>query len=86
MTFPQILNAAFNQIRQHARSSVAVTLRLLEAATALAGRVSRSEDRSALALQVEMIFRGAMESLPEEWDRREVEACYLEAVQALSMR
>ncbi len=86
VTFPLMLGEAFNQIRQYGCSSVAVTLRLLESITTIAGIVSRAQDKSALVLQAEMIFRGAMESLTEERDRREVEERYFEARRAIVER
>lgn len=72
-TFPEILDAAFNQIRQYSRSSAAVTLRLLETIAVIAGFAHRPEDRATLLRHAEMIARGASEGLPEEQDRRAVD-------------
>ena len=72
-TFPEVMDAAFNQIRQYSRSSAAVTIRLLEAIAVVAGFVHRPEDRAALLRHAEMIARGAREGLPEDEDRRAVE-------------
>ena len=72
-TFPEITDAALNQVRQYSRSSVAVTIRLLEMIAVVAGFVHRPEDRTALLRHAEMIARGAMEGLPEREDRRVVE-------------
>ncbi len=83
VTFPEIVNAAFNQIRQYARSSAAVTLRLLESIAVIAGAAGRPEDRAALHRHAEMIVRGAREGLPEVSDRQEVEERYQVAVRAL---
>lgn len=74
-TFPDITDAAFNQIRQYGRSSAAVTIRLLETIAVVAGFTHRPEDRAALLLHTEMIARGAREGLPEAEDRRAVEEC-----------
>jgi uncharacterized membrane protein len=79
-TFPQVVDAAFNQIRQFSRSSVAVTIRLLETIAVVAVFVHRPEDRATLLRHAEMIARGASEGLPEDNDRREVE----ERLQAVS--
>jgi uncharacterized membrane protein len=81
-TFPELADAAFNQIRQYSRSSAAVTIRLLEAITVVAGFAHRPEDRTALLRHVEMIGRGAGEGLTENEDLRVVEARRLAAVQA----
>jgi uncharacterized membrane protein len=81
-TFPELADAAFNQIRQYSRSSAAVTIRLLEAITVVAGFAHRPEDRTALLRHVEMIGRGAGEGLTENEDLRVVEARRQAAVQA----
>ena len=72
-TFPEITDAAFNQIRQYSRSSAAVTIRLLETIAVVAGFAHRPEDRTALLRHAEMIARGATEELPEIVDRQAVE-------------
>ena len=58
-TFPDVTDAAFNQIRQYGRSSTAVTIRLLETIAEIAGCVHRPEDRAALLRHAKMIARGA---------------------------
>ena len=83
-TFPEIVSTSFAPIRQSARSSAIVTIRLLESIAVIAGAVHRSNDRAALRHQAEMIVRGARAALPEDWDRRAVEECYHEASRALS--
>lgn len=72
-TFTEVTDAAFNQVRQYGRSSVAVTIRLLETIGVVAGFAHRPEDRTTLLRHAEMIARGAMEGLPEREDRRAVE-------------
>lgn len=72
-TFPKIIDAAFNQIRQYGRSSAAVTIRLLDTIAVIAGFVHRPEDRATLLRHTEMIARGASEGLPEDLDRRAVD-------------
>lgn len=83
ITFPAIVDAAFNQIRQYTRSSAPVAIRLLETITMIAGAARRPEDRAALRRHADMIARGAREGLPEADDRRAVEERYLAASQAL---
>jgi uncharacterized membrane protein len=72
-TFSEITDAAFNQVRQYSRSSAAVTIRLLETITVVAGFAHRPEDRTTLLRHAEMIARGAMEELPEKEARQAVE-------------
>ncbi|MDR9501345.1 MAG: DUF2254 domain-containing protein [Desulfurivibrionaceae bacterium] len=83
-TFPDVTDAAFNQIRQYGRSSTAVTIRLLESIAELAGSVHRAEDRAALLRHARMISRGARDGLPEDEDRQEVEERFQSANKLLS--
>jgi uncharacterized membrane protein len=71
--FPEFTDAAFSQVRQYGRSSVAVTIRLLETIAVVAGFAHRPEDRTTLLRHAEMIARGALEALPEKEDRGAVE-------------
>ena len=83
VTFPEIVDASFGPIRQYGRSSVLVTIRLLETIAAIAGATHRPTDRAALLRQAEMIVRGARQALPEDGDRREVEKRYQDVSRAL---
>jgi uncharacterized membrane protein len=69
--FADVLDAAFNQIRQYGRDSVAVTIRLLEASAVIARQIQNGRDRDALLEHANMILR-LSESFKEEHDRREV--------------
>jgi len=72
-TFTDLADTAFNQIRQNARTSAAVTLRLLETLAIVAASVIRPDDRATLLRHAEMVARGARDGLPEEADRLAVE-------------
>ncbi|MCB2229873.1 DUF2254 domain-containing protein [bacterium] len=82
--FPDVADAAFNQIRQYGRSSAAVTIRLLETIAVVAGSAHRPEDRAALLRHAQMINRGARDGLLEQEDRQEVKERFLSAGQLLS--
>ncbi len=82
-TFPGILNAAFNQIRQFARNCVAVTIRLLETLSAISYSTHRPEDRVALRRHGDMILRGARTAIPEQEDLYEIEDRYRSLIQLL---
>ena len=82
VTFAGLVDVAFSQLRQHARSSTAVVIRLLEMISAVAPMLRRDEDRQALRRQADLIMRGAAD-LPEEADRKTVEGYYRIAVQLL---
>jgi uncharacterized membrane protein len=79
ITFSDITDAAFDQIRQYGRSSSTVTIRLLETIATVAGYVHRPEDLVVLRRHAKMIARGASEGLPEAEDRRKVEEHYQKA-------
>ena len=83
-TFPDVTDAAFNQIRQYGRSSTAVTIRLLETIAEVAVSVCRPEDRAALLRHARMIARGARDGLLEEEDRKEVEERFQSVCQLLT--
>ncbi|MEP6551335.1 MAG: DUF2254 domain-containing protein [Gemmatimonadales bacterium] len=84
--FADFADAAFDQVRQYARSSAAVTLRLLETIAVVAEFAHRPEDRAVLRRHAEMIARGSLEGLPEQEDRRAVETRFLAAMQSLEIR
>jgi uncharacterized membrane protein len=71
--FPDITDAAFNQIRQYSASSASVLIRLLDTIAVIAGFAHRPADRAALVRHAEMIDRGARGGLSEVEDRRTVE-------------
>ena len=75
VTFPVIVDTAFNQIRQYGRSSASVTIRMVETIAAIATFAYRPEDRASLLRHAEMIARGAREGLHEDFDRRAVQEC-----------
>lgn len=83
-SFPGLVDAALNQIRQDGRSNVAVTIRLLETIAVVARSTKREEDRAALQRHAEMVARGAAEALSEGDDRRQVEERYHEALRKLA--
>ena len=72
-TFAGVVDEAFNQIRQYARTSVAVTVRLLEVVAVVATATTQEDRRLVLRHHAEMIVRGAREGLPESQDRLAVE-------------
>lgn len=81
--FADIVDSSFNQIRQHARSDAAVTIRLLETIAVIARVVRTPLERAALRRQVAMVVRGARDGLPEAEDRKEVAERYQAVVRLL---
>ncbi|MEP7299054.1 MAG: DUF2254 domain-containing protein, partial [Burkholderiales bacterium] len=82
-TFAAIVDAAFNQIRQSARSNPAVAIRMLDAIVQIAGHVQRAADAACLQRHAGMIVRGAREAVPEADDQLAVEVAFMAATQAL---
>jgi uncharacterized membrane protein len=75
LLFPEMVDAAFDQIRQYGRSSYAVTLHLLETLEVIGARTTGAEDQAALRRQADLIYSGS-EALSELEDRRIVAARY----------
>jgi len=86
VTFGELLDAAFNQIRQHARANVSVLIRLLTALEAIAVQVQREADRDAVMRHAEMVRRGAEEVIPEPNDREAVQQQFERVKQVLEQR
>lgn len=83
VTFPSVVDAAFDKIRRHAGSSIAVSVRLLETISVIAASVQRPEDRAILREQAKMIVRKARTAFPDGRDLNTVEERYHEARDAL---
>jgi uncharacterized membrane protein len=83
-SFPRLLAASFDQIRQYGASSVAVTIRLLEILGQVATFAHRAEDIEALQQQAEMIMSAARRQPFEQGDRNDIEERSAEVVRVLS--
>ncbi len=81
--FRDILNTAFDQIRQNGRTNAAVTIRLLEMIREIALHARRQSHRAALLRQAQMIERGSRDGLPEEEDRNDARSRYQRVLKAL---
>jgi uncharacterized membrane protein len=86
ITFTNLLDASFNQIRQYSQSSASITIRLMEAIAVIAEAVSREEDKEALLRHAGMIKRGSDSGLPEELDRKDVEEKYSKVLELLGAK
>lgn len=85
IAFADAVDAAFNQIRQYGQSSVAVTMRLLEAIATIAPFTHRELDRIALKRHADAIERGSHAGIGEELDLQSVKERYLIAVKAIAL-
>jgi uncharacterized membrane protein len=78
-----VVDAAFNQIRQYARASTAVTLCMLETITDIARITRRDDYLIPLGRHADMLLRGARANLQEPDDVRAVEERHRTACHAL---
>jgi uncharacterized membrane protein len=76
ITFCGVVDAAFNQIRQYARTSASVTIRLLETIRMVGSVSTRLQDRETLRRHADMVVRSGRESLLERDDREVVDDRY----------
>lgn len=83
VTFVEMTDVSFNQIRQYGQTSVAVTTRLLEAIASIAPFTHAKADRAALLRHANMIEYGSQQKITEELDRKGIKECYLAAVKAI---
>ncbi len=83
--FSGLADAAFNQIRQYGSSSVAVTIRLLEAIRIVACHTTRDEDRQTLLCHARMIERVSKRVISEPLDQQDVQEKFDRVLAALKI-
>lgn len=86
VTFEEMTDASFNQIRQYGQSSVATLVRLLEAIALIATYTHNNTDRASLLRHAQMIERASHEQVSEELDKKDIEKQYQAAVRAIEYR
>jgi uncharacterized membrane protein len=75
-TMAGLVDAAFHQIRQAARSNAAVTLRLLETIAVILPFARDTTLRESLLRHAELVHEGSQEGIPSASDRREAAERY----------
>jgi uncharacterized membrane protein len=83
--FGEVLDAAFDMIRQHSAGNVAVTIRLLESLIVIAGHAEREADQMAIHRQARMILEAAQHELLQSDDLGDVAGRYEHLIQVLRM-
>ena len=83
IAFVDVIDAAFNQIRQNGKSNVAVTMRLLEAIAVVARFTDRTTHRTALKRHADLIDRASQQANFDELDRKDIQERYLAALKAI---
>jgi uncharacterized membrane protein len=86
VTFANLVDDAFTQIRSYGHSDVAVSKRLLEAIAAIANQTQNKKDRAVLLRHANTIKDCSQEAISVESDRKEIEERYLEVMKALEHR
>jgi len=82
-SFAGIVDTAFNQIRQSARSNPAVAIRMLDAIAQIAGHVQGAPNSACLQRHAGMIVERARQAVPEPDDLLAVEAAFKATTAAL---
>lgn len=85
LDFAVVVDTAFTQLRQHARSSAVVAVRLLETIIVIAARIDEQASRSALLRIAAQVNAGAQEALPDAGDRLQVERLFQAAQRSLDV-
>lgn len=75
-TYAGIFDAAFNQLRQHARSNEAVSMRLLETIAMLAEQELPEDCRNALLRHAKLVYEDSRTHLPQHEDRDDLKERY----------
>ncbi len=83
VSFSDVADAAFNQIRQYGRSSASVMIHMLEAVAKVSHVARRPADRVALARHARLIRRACNHSVPEAADRMDVEVRFARVMEVL---
>jgi len=83
ITFGGMLAASFNQIRQCAQTTPAVSIRMLETLERIGRSVTEEDRRATVRAQADMVFHGALPERLQECDRRDLEARYAAVAEAL---
>ncbi|MEC4812744.1 MAG: DUF2254 domain-containing protein [Scytonema sp. PMC 1069.18] len=83
VTFAELTDAAFNQIRLYSTQDRAVTLRLLEAIAQIAHHIRYPNYKVALRRHADMIFQDSREGISQEQDQKDIYQHYQAVIQAL---
>lgn len=85
-TFEGIVEASFNQIRQHGRTDVSVTIRLLDTLLCLAAQVRNKGQAEAINTQSHALYSASKENFHAKKDRDDIEAKYQSISQCIKNR
>ena len=86
VSFTEVLDAAFNSLRQFAFGNAPVTIRMFEVLTEIEVFATRPDDRASLERHAMMLMRSADAGLDESDDSADVRRRYLPLLAALRRR
>jgi len=84
VNFQELVDRAFNQIRQYGKSDAGVIIRLLEAIATIATYTNNSKYQLSLRHHADMILQDSREGLSQEQDRKDVEESYYQVIKNLN--
>ncbi len=83
VSFADVVDAAFNQIRQYGSTSAAVMIRMFDSLASVCHVAKRSDDRAALARHAHLVRQACDRDLPEPSDRMDAELRYARVMKIL---
>lgn len=83
VSFEELADCAFNQIRQYGNSDAAVTTRLLEAITRISSYTDNHEYQKVLRHHADMILQDSRDGLSQEQDFKNVQKRYQVLIKSL---
>jgi uncharacterized membrane protein len=82
-SYAELVDVAFQQLRQNGSGSAAVLVRLLEGIRSIAEEATTGEQRAALRRQAKLILDTGLRSVPADEDRADLRRHHAEVVRAL---
>ena len=86
LTYPRMIDAAFNQIRQYGRGNAEVLIRMLGAIATVASRAQGADERAALFRHAQLIEQDSRSGLPSPADQGRVRAAFEQTARALGLQ
>jgi uncharacterized membrane protein len=86
VSYPQVVNRAFDKIRQAGRGSPAIAIRQLDSLAKIGAAAVDDEQRDALRRQADLILEASEQSIPAEADRADVQRRYRDVIDVLAPR
>jgi len=76
LTFTDIIDTSFNQIRRNGADSVSVTVRLLEGIELISPHIRTGEQKTTLIRQADILLRQSKETIRDKYDKELIQKQY----------